>query len=103
MKENTKLANGKTFGYEARIDVISFDALIGRLFTHVELLGLTDRQLSALKATVRGMCWEWYNGHLDNESGYADPSHAARVEAGIEPLSSGTNGIPVHMVTTLNN
>lgn len=96
MKEEPKLANNKTFGYEATINVTTFDTLIGRLFTHMELLGLTDRQLSALKATTRGMFWEWYNGHLDNEHGYADPSHAARVEAGLEPLSASTTGQPIY-------
>lgn len=66
------------------VNVSGFDYLIGELFTHVELLGLPDRQLSALKSTTRKMFWDWYNNHMDNEIGLADPSRQWRVEAGIE-------------------
>jgi hypothetical protein len=67
------------------IRVDQFDYLIGKVFRHLELLGLTDRQLTALKASLREMFWDWYNSYVDNPSGYADPSKHARVEAGIEP------------------
>ena len=64
--------------------VKSFDFLIGKLFTHTELLGLPERQHAAYKATVRAMFWQWYNDHMENNMGFADPSRQWRVEAGIE-------------------
>lgn len=66
------------------IDVIAFDLLIGKNFRTLELLGLTDRQLAALKSTLRDDCWDWYNAHMENPSGLADPSLRARQAAGIE-------------------
>jgi len=66
------------------INVAQFDYLIGKLFTHTELLGLPERQLGAFKSTSRDMFWEWYNACMDNETGLADPSYQWRVEAGIE-------------------
>jgi len=66
------------------VNVANFDYLIGKLFTHTELLGLPERQLSAYKSTTREMFWDWYNTFMENEYGYADPSHQWRVEAGIE-------------------
>lgn len=65
------------------VGVANFDYLIGDVFTHFELLGLTDRQLSALKKTTREMFWNWYNSHLPNPMGLADPSKQAREEVGL--------------------
>ena len=67
-----------------KIYVDDFDYLIGKLFTHTELLGLPERQLSAFKSTTREMFWDWYNAYMENSMGFADPSHQHRVEAGIE-------------------
>lgn len=75
---------------KAAVTVESLDYLIGRLFTHTELLGLPDRQLKAYQSTVRKMFWEWYNNHLPNPSGLVDISHQARVRAGIEQLTTAS-------------
>jgi hypothetical protein len=80
-KQLSYLTHGKI-----TVNVANFDYLIGKLFTHVELLGLPDRQLSAFKSTTRDMFWDWYNAFMENEMGYADPSHQWRVDAGIEKL-----------------
>lgn len=77
------------------VDVAYFDYLLGKLFSHTELLGLSDRQLTAYKSTVRQMFWDWYNRLFDNPTGLADPSKQLRIDAGIEPnvtvtSSSGT-------------
>lgn len=66
------------------VNVQSFDYLLGKLFTHFELLGLSERQALALRSSVRQMAWEWFNTHLPNPSGLADPSLQARRTAGIE-------------------
>lgn len=65
------------------VNVYSFDALLGKLFTTFELLGLPERQGSALKGSVRKMAWEWYDKHLPNPSGLASPSLQARRAANI--------------------
>lgn len=84
-KHKTVLANESApYSGAIKTDVMSFDYLIGKVFTHSELLGLTDRQLTAYKSTLRQMFWDWYNRHMDNPHGFADPSRQARVEAGIE-------------------
>lgn len=72
------------FGGRIIVDVGSFDYLIGKLFTHTELLGLPERQHIAYKATVRTMFWDWYNSHMENEMGLSDPSRQYRLESGIE-------------------
>lgn len=72
------------------IGVENFDYLIGLIFTHVELLGLPDRQLSAYKSSLRKLGWEWYNRFVDNPHGFSDPSHQARVSAGVEPAGTST-------------
>ena len=82
-QEDTVLQNFVRYG-DIKIGVESFDYLIGKLFTHTELLGLPERQHAAYKATVRAMFWDWYNSHMENEMGFADPSHQYRVEAGID-------------------
>lgn len=89
----TVLANENApYSGQIKTDVLSFDNLIGSVFTHSELLGLTDRQLTAYKSTLRQMFWDWYNKHLDNPNGFSDPSRQARVEAGIEQqITSTTN------------
>jgi hypothetical protein len=84
-------------GAVIRTNVKSFDHLIGEVFTHVELLGLPDRQIAAYKKSLRSIFWGWYNSHIDNEFGMVDPSRAARVDAGIEPLTTGTDGAPVYV------
>lgn len=70
----------------ANISVGQMDYLVGQIFTHTELLGLTDRQLSAYKATLRKMVWDWYNQALPNPSGLSDVSYQARIHHGIEQL-----------------
>lgn len=69
---------------QAKVNVEYMDYLIGKVFTHTELLGLTDRQLSAYKSTLRQMFWGWYNQALPNPHGLADVSLQARRRAGIE-------------------
>lgn len=64
--------------------VDDFDYLIGKLFTHTELLGLPERQHAAYKSTVRTMFWGWYNAFMQNETGLSDPSYQHRVDAGVE-------------------
>lgn len=81
------------------IDVRTFNYLIGKVFTHAELLGLPERQYAVYKSTLRAMFWDWYNSHLDNPQGYSDPSHQARVEAGIESVISSTSASPVTYTT----
>lgn len=66
------------------VNVQSFDHLLGKLFTHFELLGLPDRQAKALRSSVRTMSWEWFDHHLPNPSGLASPSLQGRRAAGIE-------------------
>lgn len=66
------------------VNVQSFDELLGRLFTHFELLGLTDRQRIALTSSVRQMGWAWFDNHLPNPNGLAYPSLQGRRAAGIE-------------------
>src|SRR5215813_13832524 len=66
------------------VNVFSFDALLGKLFTHFELLGLPDRQAKALRSSTRQMAWEWFDHHLPNPSGLASPSLQGRRVAGIE-------------------
>lgn len=70
----------------ANVTVESLDYFIGQVFTHTELLGLPERQLKAFRSTLRDMFWKWYNNHLPNPSGLADPSHQARVRAGIDKV-----------------
>ena len=94
LKDVEKDLEGKSEGFELSphftrngritVNVANFDYLIGKLFTHTELLGLPERQLSAFKSTTRDMFWEWYNAFMENETGLSDPSHQWRVEAGIE-------------------
>lgn len=60
------------------VNVDSFDAFLGDLFTTFELLGLPDRQAKALKGSVRRMAWKWYDRHLPNPNGLASPSLQAR-------------------------
>lgn len=67
------------------VNVYSFDGLLGKLFTHFELLGLPDRQAKALRSSTRQMAWEWFDHHLPNPSGLASPSLQGRRAAGIEP------------------
>jgi len=75
------------------ICVEHFDRLIGQVFKHSELLGLTDRQLTAYKSILRQMFWDWYNSFLPNPHGLADPSKQGRVAAGIEPnVTIGPSG-----------
>lgn len=76
----------------AEVTVTDLDYLIGRVFTHTELLGLPDRQLSAYKGVTRKLFWDWYNSHFTNPSGLADVSRQARIAQGIEPnvTTSGT-------------
>lgn len=66
------------------VNVQSYDFLLGKLFTHFELLGLPDRQAKALRSSVRTMAWEWFDHHLPNPSGLASPSMQGRRAAGIE-------------------
>ena len=80
----------RKYNADIKIDVQGLDFLIGKVFLHTELLGLTDRQLTAYRATLRQMCWDWYNSHMENAMGYADPSKQARVEAGIDQHVSHT-------------
>jgi len=68
----------------ANVNVESLDYFIGQLFQQTELLGLPERQGGAFKSIVRDMFWKWYNNHLPNPTGLADPSHQARVRAGID-------------------
>lgn len=67
------------------VDVKSFDYLIGKLFSQLELLGLPDRQAQAYRSSVRRMFWEWYNNHLPNPHGLSDPSLQGRRAQGLEP------------------
>lgn len=90
VQKDTKLVE-EGISYEKAkitIGVENFDWLIGQVFTHVELLGLPDRQLTAYKSSLRKMCWEWYNQFVNNPQGLADPSHQARISAGIEPATT---------------
>lgn len=80
--DNSALAFRKAGSITIYVD--NFDYLIGKLFTHTELLGLPERQLSAFKSTTREMFWDWYNAYMINEHGFADPSRQHRIEAGIE-------------------
>lgn len=70
----------------ANVTVESLDYFIGQVFTHTELLGLPERQLNAYKSVLRDMFWKWYNNHLPNPHGLSDPSHQARVRAGIDKV-----------------
>lgn len=96
MKKDTKNMSDVIRDYDnpqAQVGVLQMDYLIGQVFTHSELLGLTDRQLSAYKKTLRDMFWDWYNSQLPNPSGLADISHQARLHHGIEQLVTNTTGI----------
>lgn len=68
----------------AKVSVNNLDYLIGEIFLQTELLGLPERQHQAYKKIVRAKFWEWYNGHLPNRTGLADPSYQARQYHGIE-------------------
>jgi hypothetical protein len=67
-----------------KVDVLEFDVLIGETFALSELLGLSDRQITAYKATLRRNFWDWYNTKMENSMGFADPSRQARIDKGIE-------------------
>lgn len=69
---------------EISVTVSGMDSLVGKVFTHSELLGLTDRQRAAYQSTLRQIFWDWYNIQLSNPSGLADPSRQARRHHGIE-------------------
>jgi len=75
----------------AKVDVLNFDHLIGELMNQAEMLGLTDRQHSAYKASLRRLCWDWYNRQFDNPSGLSDISLQARRHHGIDPNITTTS------------
>lgn len=74
------------FPYNPKIevDVNSVNHLLGKILTQADLLGLGDKQHKAYRSTLYQLVWDWYNKHMDNETGLADPSKQARIEAGIE-------------------
>lgn len=85
----------KEFDYDnpiIKIGVKDLDFLIGRVFEHCELVGMTDRQLSAFKSSLRDIFWDWFNQYIDNPAGLADPSKQARIVTGIEPKTTSTLG-----------
>lgn len=73
-----------------KVGVESVNHLLGKILTQAEILGLGESQYQAYRSTLKEMVWDWYNRHMNNPSGYADPSRQARVEAGIEPNESST-------------
>lgn len=71
-----------------KIGVQDVDHLIGKVFEHCELVGMTDRQLSAYKSSLRDIFWDWFNMYMQtqgiDQSGLADPSKQARIAQSIE-------------------
>lgn len=73
------------------IRVDQFDYFIGEVFLQLELLGLGDRQIAALKSSLRKVFWDFYNSYVENTAGLVDPSKQARIDAGIEVASTTTS------------
>lgn len=77
-----------------KIGVKDVDHLIGQVFEHCELVGMTERQLKAYKASLRDIFWDWFNLYMQTQgidiSGLADPSRQARIAQGIEKDLTGT-------------